>query len=73
MYRIISNWQCIMMFPKVAIMDLHKKGVFSIPFSEIATPPSEFKVAGKIFLKFAQVLIAGLRGLDLIPESQTLF
>ncbi|XDV21834.1 hypothetical protein PO909_026854 [Leuciscus waleckii] len=24
-------------------MDLHKKGVFSIPFSEIATPPSEFK------------------------------
>ncbi|XP_059400742.1 uncharacterized protein LOC132132395 [Carassius carassius] len=29
--------------PKVVIMDLHKKGVFSIPFSEIATPPSEFK------------------------------
>ncbi|XP_026060080.1 uncharacterized protein LOC113044317 isoform X3 [Carassius auratus] len=30
-------------YPKVVIMDLHKKGVFSIPFSEIATPPSDFK------------------------------
>ncbi|KTF72476.1 hypothetical protein cypCar_00045495 [Cyprinus carpio] len=30
-------------YPKVVIMDLHKKGVFTVPFSEIKTPPEDFE------------------------------